>query len=191
LALYLDRFEDGGAVLARIEAGALATITMTGDGSFHWTRYENATSKRTFYDRDYLAFSVGKSLEDVARVLRLTFSGGNETPDVIVRTFPAALPRYVVWDTFVVDTYLRPLAQVLDVADQYAKLLTASPREVRFTARGKLADLSVADIITINRTRGLDPSGALVNVKFRIVRLDHNDAAGISACVGVEYVSLS
>lgn len=201
-----DQVQDADEILAGIERSAQAVIVMDGAGMFTWVPYSNSTSKRTFYDRDYLSFSCGRAKGDVYSAINLTFpyfsrDGDAQKGGVIVRSIPGVAAKHGVFDTLNVATFLRhtpneagfPLSETLskitDIADRYVKLESASPREAVFSAKGKLSDLKVADIITLNRSRALDPSGALSNVKFRIDGLNFNDTTGISRCMAVEYIS--
>jgi len=134
--------------------------------------------------------------------VRVSYSVRPGNDGIAYRSLPEAETRHVARRVEDVQTFINTNPEAsgpgtavantnqLDLADRYMVLMAASPRVVNFTSRGKLADLKVADLITINRVRGLDATGALVSVKFRIVSLNFHDSAGIARCTAIEYIPL-
>jgi hypothetical protein len=196
VVVHLVQQERAAAVLERLEHGALADVVVDGEGVIHWVPYTDSTVRRSFFDRDYASWSMRRRTEHIVSGVRVFYrtlphdkrQGAVRSVELHDAGIQAKYGRTVVQEF---QTYLdHQTANAEAVAAALLQLGTFAPRVAHFTALSKLVDLKVADVIELNRSRALDPTGALDGVRFKISRLRRNRATGISTCEAVEYLDL-
>jgi hypothetical protein len=147
---------------------------------------------QSFFDRDFLSFSITKDPENVAKSVRIRYLADSAAIPSGARSAesaqdPGVLVKHGQQKVEELDAYAANNSARL--AQSLSRLLAANPRVVEFQSRGKLADLTIGDRIAITRSRALDPTGALAATVFRIIGLSHDFIAGVSTCTAVENVS--
>jgi hypothetical protein len=171
-------------------AAKFADLVAGPDGVWKWRAYSaSGAAVQSFFDRDFLSFSITKDPENIAKLVRVRYFadpglGTVATYDSIQD--PGVLVKHGQQKVEEFDVYTE---NGTEVARSLARLLAADPRVVEFQSRGKLADLTIGDRIAITRSRALDPTGALSATVFRIIGLSHDFIAGVSTCTAVENVS--
>jgi hypothetical protein len=196
--LYLEEQTDTAEVLGRIELGMGGDIVADGEGVWYFIVNElETTSIASFSDDDYLEWQMGYDPTYTYETIRVehAWSPNRERPEIIeLSDARAALlegaNRTLSLKTMSASSSTQPDHRPMKVARRHRKLATSSPRWARFAVAGRLADALPGRKITLSRTGALDPTGNLVNVRFRIRRLIHNFLRGVSRCVAVEDINL-
>jgi hypothetical protein len=182
--------------LTRLEAGAIADLVIDGDSIWRWKPYSaSAPVVQDFFDRDYIDFSLTRDPKNIYSSARVTYGqnparASDKAYEYVADSgIPTKHRRLEVLpiETWIGASTAQDAAAQL-VAQRYARLAAANPRIAAFTARGKLTDVLQGDIIRLTRTRGLDSSGSLNAVRFRVMSGRQNLLAGFGACVAVEDV---
>lgn len=196
LTVHLSKKEEVRTILARIEQTTISTIAIDGDGIVYFRPYTAGVPAtiRDFYDRDYLgeSWSLGYVLKNAHKGVRVYYGNDHNAGDSfesVERIDPGAAVRHGREEIKEIYTYLRATNDAVSRVNQYFRLGTANPRVASFSAKGKLVDLMVGDKIRLTRSRGLDATGALDAVVFRVQRLRHNYIEGVSHCEAIEDVS--
>jgi hypothetical protein len=179
----------------RCQLGAkYADIVAGPDGVWKWRTYSaTGAAAQSFFDRDFLSFSIVKDPINIAKSVRVRYLAENSEAVPIAPRMaesaqdPGVLVKHGQQKVEQFDAYADNATAVL--AQSLSRLWAANPRVVEFQSRGKLADLTIGDRIAITRSRGLDQTGALSATLFRIISLSHDFIAGVSTCTAVENVS--
>lgn len=198
--------EDAYGALAWLCQIGLMTLNVGADRVWRAAKYSTGTvGARSFTDSDYLAGSF-RMWKDPATIFKEVRIWGayhparaefrkysNPAGGIIDTAIPVKHGSEGVFEVFGFLDETVITAGVALVQNYYGKLISAVPRNVEFSATGKLVDLSIGDKVLLTRTGPgvLDPSGAISALAFRVVGLKHDYLSGVSRCVGVEDVALT
>jgi hypothetical protein len=160
-------------------------------------------------DADYLSFESGYSPEDLFGTVTLTYDespdGGDPVADTSLAFYNLSGRTKMgeATDSTVALRHGRPDGKrfrtcLRDAADattapssrlqEIAAEASTKRRRFRLTTKGKALQAAVGGKLVLNRTRGLDTTGALVDLLVRILRKRDGWARWVSEIEGVEIV---
>jgi hypothetical protein len=190
LTSYIAEKMSVRAILSQIEQTCLADIVIDGAGMITWKPYVVGVPAdiRDFYDRDYLSFRITYKDTDVFKGVRVLYGAAHraEGLDVVEILDDGAATKYGRETIKEITTLVRSQTEAAALASSYFPVATGNPRVAEFSARTKLVDLTVGDKVRLTRSRGIDPTGRLTSVLFRIQSLRTDYLSGITQCTAVE-----
>ena len=190
ISVYLDREVEFAAFIERLEAGQLFKFLPTLSGKYT-VKYADAgvpASSVSFFDNDYLSFSMTREWKSVFQTVKVKF---NELPeDQTVNTRDAASRvaeiLYRNKEVLTVETWLKDGDDAATCALKYRSLLEYPRRVVKFSVAGGKGDqLLPMDTVKLFRTRADYEGGTLDGVLFRIFEVSKNAITGVISFTAV------
>ena len=175
LGLYLRSEESTAAVLEALKLSTLSDIVIDGAGRVSYLPYSSTVpaSAEQLFDRDYLAWSMSRPIRDVHAEVLVEFDldASTGTPRVRRKAMPEVALTAGRSEAKTVRTYLTVGNDAQAVAQDLATLAAAQPREVALQLKSRLRDARPGTVVRLTRDAGLDPSGRLDDVAFRVASI--------------------
>lgn len=174
--LRLEESISAGDLLGNLSSGAFADLIIDPQGRWSWRMYSpSAAPAASFTDSDYLTWWMGRDpSSNVWARVKVTFGQhpARGTWESYQTAANVGIPlKYGVNRTLYVQDYSHPYnrAYARIIADRYARLGTQNPRVAVFSVATKMQSLVIGSIVLLSRTRALDASGSISNVRFRVL----------------------
>ncbi|MGE0454454.1 MAG: hypothetical protein AB7O37_20600 [Vicinamibacteria bacterium] len=194
LTLYLASSAQLREVLEWLEYSGGADVVSGDDGRLYYVPGDAEVPPQVvdLYDRDFLAFAMGKTWRDVYAGVVIEYAADPTTGNVSTRAQPAGTAQTAVptrygrpnWRAF--RTLLRSSVDATARAIDFAGKAGTLRRVIRATVKGKLARATVGTKVRVTRARGISTTGRLDAVLFRVLSIEKDPLRAEQACSLVE-----
>jgi hypothetical protein len=175
LGLYLRADQSTADVLEVLKLSTLSDVVIDGAGRISYLPYSSTVpaSAEQLQDRDYLAWSMAVPVRDTYAevVVEFDVDPATDTPRVRRKATPAVALVAGRPESKTVRTYLTVPNDAQALARDLATLAAAQPREVQLQLKSRLRDARPGTVVRITRDAGLDESGRLDDVAFRVAQV--------------------